>query len=145
MLPEEKGDNKMGDIYLLTYEDIMQIEGCSYGAALNKFRKHKDKVIHINQKPYILADEYYKNDRKKSKVGIFYEEQKGMITKVIVKYPTLFAVEDIMEIFKCGTKHAYQIMNAILYSFKINHKLYIKQDDFEVWLNEIKGKKISIK
>ncbi len=145
MLPNEKGDRKMKNIYLLTFADIMQIEGCSYETARQRFQKHKEKVIYINRKPYLLANEYYKNTSKKPKVGIFYEEQHGVITKVIVKYPTLFAVEDIMEVFKCGTKHAYQIMNAIPYSFKINHKLYVKQDDFEKWLNEIRGTTISIK
>lgn len=57
----------------------------------------------------------------------------------------LYCVKDIQEIFKCGQRQAYAIMNSSTFpSFKINSKAYVYEKDLIKWIEKNKGKEIFI-
>jgi len=60
--------------------------------------------------------------------------------------PELFTVKEIKDIFRCGQKQAYEIVNANGFpSIKIGGKILVERKALEDWLNKNKGKSIAIK
>lgn len=53
----------------------------------------------------------------------------------------LYTVTDIQRIFKIGRTKAYELMSANGFpSFKLNSRLYVKQDHLNAWLEKRPGK-----
>lgn len=57
----------------------------------------------------------------------------------------LYNVNDIREIFKCGRRQAYELMNSDTFpSFRINTKLLVSKIELEKWIGATKGKTVEI-
>lgn len=55
--------------------------------------------------------------------------------------PTLYDVQDIQEMFKCGKSTAYKIMTDKGFpSIRVCRRLYVERKALESWLNANRGK-----
>lgn len=55
----------------------------------------------------------------------------------------LYTAKDLQNIFKCGRKKAYQIMNLRTFpSFRIDSLLYVEKTELEKWVARNKNKNI---
>lgn len=64
---------------------------------------------------------------------------------VIMDKPILYTCKDLQEIFKCGRKKAYEIMNSQGFpSFRINTSLYVEKSELEKWIGRNRNKNINI-
>ena len=53
----------------------------------------------------------------------------------------LYTVKDIQDIFKCGKKHAYEIVNAKGFpSIKMGGRFLVEKKALEKWLENYKGR-----
>ena len=60
-------------------------------------------------------------------------------------YPILYTVSDIQNIFKCGKRQAYELVNSHNFpAFKINSKIYVDKKELEKWLKQQHGKQVII-
>ena len=60
--------------------------------------------------------------------------------------PELYTVKEIKNIFKCGQKQAYEIVNANGFpSMRIGGKILVERKALEDWLSKNKGKSVAIK
>ena len=60
-----------------------------------------------------------------------------------VDYITIYTVKDIQNIFKCGLKQAYEIVNANGFpTIRIGKKIIVEKKALEQWLHINKGKSI---
>ena len=60
-------------------------------------------------------------------------------------YPILYTVDDIKNIFKCGKRQAYELVNSQNFpAFKINSKIYVDKIELEKWLKQQCGKQVII-
>ena len=60
--------------------------------------------------------------------------------------PELYTVKEIKNIFKCGQKQAYEIVNANGFpSIRIGGKILVERKALEDWLSKNKGKSVAIK
>lgn len=57
----------------------------------------------------------------------------------------LYTAKDIQEIFKCGRKKSYEIMNAPGFpSFRVNTSLYVEKTELEKWIARYKNNTVII-
>lgn len=57
----------------------------------------------------------------------------------------LLTVADIQEIFNCGRRQAYELVNASCFpSIKINNKILVPEHKLKEWLDKNIGKQIYI-
>ena len=57
----------------------------------------------------------------------------------------LYTVKDIGQIFKCGTKHAYEIVNTKGFpSIKIGGRFLVEKKALEKWLADNKGRSVIV-
>lgn len=56
----------------------------------------------------------------------------------------LYTARDLQEIFKCGRKKAYEIMNMRSFpSFRIDNFLYVEKDELTKWIARNKHRTIA--
>ena len=60
-------------------------------------------------------------------------------------HPILYTVSDIQNIFKCGKRQAYELVNSRNFpSFKINSRIYVDKIELEKWIKQQCGKVVRI-
>ena len=60
-------------------------------------------------------------------------------------HPILYTVSDIQNIFKCGKRQAYELVNSQNFpSFRINSKIYVDKNELEKWIKQQCRKQIKI-
>ena len=58
----------------------------------------------------------------------------------------LYTVKDIKDIFRCGQRQAYELVNANGFpSIRIGGKILVERKALENWLDKNKGKAVTIK
>lgn len=140
---ESRKKSNFGYMYVLSIKDIQQIKKCSYDCAKRELFSYN--YFYINSKPYILATEYF--GKHKFSVSNFLCQQSidGEIEVKIIKImPQMYTVHDIQVIFGCGQRQAYEIMDIIPGSFRINSKRYVEDKCLREWLDSLPNKKLSI-
>ena len=56
---------------------------------------------------------------------------------------TMYTVDEICQIFKCGTAHAYKLVNTNGFpSMKIGSKILTEKKALENWLDKNRGKSV---
>lgn len=138
-----KNEKNITYMYVLSIKDIQTIRKCSYSQARAEFAIYD--CFYINSKPYILATDYFGQQRYQLlDVGYYENIENNMVTKVIKIVPQIYTVSDIQQIFGCGQRQAYEIMDLIPWTFRINSKRYVDEKKFLEWLETLPNKKLKI-
>ena len=57
----------------------------------------------------------------------------------------MYTVSDIQDIFRCGRKQAYQLVNAAGFpSIRVGGKILTERGALEKWLDKYRGKSVAI-
>lgn len=81
---------------------------------------------------------YFMNNKNKME-GFIMNKDNNVKENDIVLYNT----EEIMKIFRCGRRQAYDMMNTGGFpAFKINSKYFVEKNALEKWIAKNAGKKI---
>jgi len=122
-------------MYVLSIQDIQRIRNCSYKLAAKELKSMD--YFYINSKPYVLARDYFGATYGQYEVTMFEPIVEGIETKLVKVFPLLLDVDDIQAIFNCGARQAQRIMNTIDGTFRLNNKKYVRDKDFECWLDAL--------
>lgn len=134
--------NLKAEMYVLSLQDIQRIENCTYSKAVKTFNTMN--YFRINNKPYVLASEYFCKEFIVDDVAMYQPLGEGLDTKVVKLLPPVFTVRDVAAVFDCGIKHANEIMSVIPKQFKINNTKYVAAEDFKNWLKTLPNKQILV-
>lgn len=135
--------NNITYMYVLSIKDIQAIRKCTYSQAKSEFSIYD--YFYINSKPYILAADYFGEQRYQLlDIGYYENIEQHTTTKVIKVVPQMYTVSDIQQIFGCGQRQAYEIMDLIPWTFRINSKRYVDQKRFVEWLETLPNQKLKI-
>lgn len=130
------------NMYVLNAKDIQDLRGISYQTALNYLKEFD--YFYINRKPYILASDFFGKKYNVESVEYLSSREDDNQTKLVKVLPLMLTVADIKQVFQCGTRQAYEIMDLIPGMFKINSKRYVREKEFNEWLETLPNQRLKI-
>lgn len=129
-------------LYVLSAKDIQDIKNISYTRALYILKQFN--YFYINSRPYILASDFFDEKYNVKEISFLSKIENDNKTKLIKVLPLMLTVQDIQQVFQCGSRQAYEIMDIIPGVFKINSKRYVREIDFNNWLETLPNSKLKI-
>ena len=130
------------NMYVLSAKDIKDLRGVSYTTALNYLKEFD--YFYINSKPYILASDFFDEKYYVENIDFLSKIEGDNKTKLVKVLPLMLTVSDIRQIFQCGSRQAYEIMDLIPGMFKVNSKRYVRENDFKLWLDTLPNQRLKI-
>ena len=129
-------------MFVLSVRDIQVMRNVSYTSALNILKQYN--YFYINSRPYILASDYFDEKYHIAEISYSAPEDEGMDVKMVKVLPVMLTVKDVQAVFQCGTRQAYEIMDLIPDTFRVNSKRYIREKDFAEWLETLPHQQLTI-
>ena len=131
------------NMFVLSAKDIQDIRGVSYSTALNYLKEFN--YFYINSRPYVLASDYFDEEYYVENIDFLSKIEGDNKTKLIKVLPLMLTVSDIRQVFQCGSRQAYEIMDLIPGVFRVNSKRYVHEEDFKKWLTTLPHSRLRIK
>lgn len=130
-------------MFVLSAKDIQDIRGVSYSTALNYLKEFN--YFYINSKPYVLASDFFDEEYYVENIDFLSKIEADNKTKLIKVLPLMLTVSDIRQVFQCGSRQSYEIMDLIPGMYKINSKRYVREQDFKKWMDSLPNSRRRIK